>query len=151
MTDDDGSGCIVSILASVALVGVVLVALALTGLPNVADGALSWDIAATVERQETERLRIEREAQTDQIRIVANAESSRAWALALVLIAACASSAAVGVAWTMRPHRPPPIVTALLAYYPGHAAELIEGEWCISNADGEYLTLTDAIRLAKDA
>lgn len=94
MNGNDGSGCAGAILAGVLLVVVILAAVAVTGLPNVTDGALSWDTSATADRQQTERLRIQEEQQTERLRIEQAADTQRLWALVL---GAVATIAVVGV------------------------------------------------------
>ena len=150
MSGNDGSGCAGTILAGVLLALVLAVAVAWTGLPTW-DGALDWNTDATYERQLTERERIAEEAQTERERIAANAETSRTWAIALTFMVAAGSTAGAVVAWSRRPHRPQPApapVVNLLAHYPGHVAELIDGEWCVVEpVSGEYYTAQDAVRL----
>lgn len=147
---NDGSGCAGTVLVGVLLALVLAVAVAMTGLPTW-DGTLNWDTAATTERQLTERIRIAEEERTERERIAANAETGRTWAIALTVMAIAGSTAGAVVAWSRRPHKPQPApqpVTMLLAHYPGHVAELIDGEWCVVKpTTGEYYTATDARRL----
>lgn len=147
---NDGSGCAGTILAGVLLALVIAVAVAFTGLPTW-DGSLGWDTAATTERQMTERIRIAEEERTERERIAANAETGRTWAMALTAMVVAGSTAGAVVAWSRRPHKPQPApaqVVALLPSFPGHVAELIDGEWCVVEPmTGEYWTETDARRL----
>ena len=144
---NDGSSCAGMILAGVLLALVLAVAVSMTGLPQ--GGGITWDTSATTERQTTERIRLEEQGRTDRERIAANAETSRTWAIALTVMVAAGSVGVVGVAWSRRPHKPvPQQVVALLPHYPGHVAELIDGEWSIvEQATGYYYTATDAARL----
>lgn len=148
--NNDGSGCVGGILLALLLVVVVGIAVSMTGLPTW-DGSLGWNTAATYERQLTERERIAEEGRTERERIAANAETSRTWAIALTVMVAAGSIGVVGVAWSRRPHKPaqpPAPVIALLPHYPGHVAELIDGEWSIVEpTSGYYYTATDAARL----
>lgn len=145
--NNDGSGCVWGMLLSLLLVVVVGIAVSMTGLPTW-DGSLDWNTTATYERQLTERERIAEQGRTERERIAANAETSRAWAIALTVMVAAGSTAGAVVAWSRRPHRPvPPTVTMLLPHYPGHVAELIDGEWAIVNPQtGVYVTEPDAWR-----
>ena len=149
--NNDGSGCAWAMLLSLVLVVVVGIAVSMTGLPTWDAGALNWNTDATHERQLTERERIAEQGRTERERIAANAETSRTWAIALTVMVAAGSIGVVGVAWSRRPHRPvqpPAPVIALLPHYPGHVAELIDGEWSIvEQATGYYYTATDAARL----
>lgn len=147
---NDGSGCAGTILAGVLLALVIAVAVAFTGLPTW-DGSLNWNTAATTERQETERTRITEQGKTDRERIASDERTSTEWAITLRWLG---GFAAVGVcvwAWSRRPHKPQPApaqVVALLPAFPGHVAELIDGEWCVVEPmTGEYWTETDARRL----
>ena len=144
---NDGSGCVWGILLSLLLVVVVGIAVSMTGLPTW-DGALAWDTAATTEREQTKRHEITEDNQTERERIAANAETSRTWAIALTVMVTAGSTAGAVVAWSRRPHKPvPPVPTVLLQHYPGHVAELIDGEWAIVNPQtGVYVTEPDAWR-----
>ena len=146
---NDGSGCVWGILLSLLLVVVVGVAVSMTGLPQ--GNGITWDTSATTERQQTERIRLAEQGRTERERIAANAETSRTWAIALTVMVAAGSTAGGVWAWSRRPHKPQPApqpVTMLLAHYPGHVAELIDGEWCVVKpTTGEYYTATDARRL----
>ena len=148
--NNDGSGCAGTLLVGVLLALVLAVSVAVTGLPTW-DGSLGWDTTATAERQQTERERIAAENETERQRIAANAETSRTWAMALAVMVTVGSVGVVGVAWSRRPHRPQPApahVVNLLTHYPGHVAELIDGEWCIVEPmTGGYYTAQDAVRL----
>ena len=42
MNANDGSGCAMAILTAVVVAGVLMVAVAATGLPNISAGSLSW-------------------------------------------------------------------------------------------------------------
>lgn len=143
--NNDGSGCVWGMLLSLLLVVVVGIAVSMTGLPTW-DGALNWNTDATYERQLTERERIAEEGRTERERIAADAATSTQWAITLRWLGV-AAAAGVGVwAWSRRPHKPvPPTVTMLLPHYPGHVAELIDGEWCVVDPNtGLYYTEADA-------
>lgn len=94
MNENDGSGCAGAMLAGLLLAAVIMVAVGVTGLPNIADGGLSWDTSATADRQQTERLRIQEEQQTERLRIEQAADTQRTWALVL---GGVATIAVVGV------------------------------------------------------
>ena len=146
--NNDGSGCAWAMLLSLVLVVVIGVSVSMTGLPTWNSGALGWNTTATYERQLTERDRIAEQGRTDRTRIAADERTSTEWAVTLRWLGVSAA-AGVGVwAWSRRPHRPQPApqpVTMLLANYPGHVAELIDGEWCVVDPNtGLYYTEADA-------
>ena len=150
MSGNDGSGCGGTILAGVLLALVLAVSVAVTGLPTW-DGSLGWDTTATAERQQTERERIAAENETERQRIISNERTSAEWAVTWRILGVAAAMAGGVYAWSRRPHRPQPApapVVNLLAHYPGHVAELIDGEWCIVEPmTGGYYTAQDAVRL----
>ena len=148
---NDGSGCAGTVLVGVLLALVLAVAVAWTGLPTWDAGALDWNTTATYERQLTERERIAEQGRTDRTRIAADERTSTEWAVTLRWLGVSAA-AGVGVwAWSRRPHRPQPApahVVAMLSSFPGHVAELIDGQWCVVEPEsGEYWTEPDARRL----
>ena len=148
MSGNDGSGCAGQILVGVLLALVLAAVVAWTGLPTW-DGTLAWDTAATTEREQTKRHEITEDNQTERERIAADAATSTQWAITLRWLGVAAAVGVGAWAWSRRPHRPvPPTVTMLLPHYPGHVAELIDGQWCVVEpVSGEYYTAQDAVRL----
>ena len=100
MGGNDGSGCAMAILTTVVLAGVIMVAVAATGLPNISYAGLAWDTTASAERWATERLRIETAAETERLRIAerANTERTAMLIVGIVAVAAVAGGLAVAVA-----------------------------------------------------
>ena len=146
--NNDGSGCAWAMLLSLVLIVVVGIAVSMTGLPTW-DGSLAWDTTATADRQATERHRITEDNETERERIEADARTAAEWAMTWRILGVAAAVAGSVYAWSRRPQKPvPPQVVALLPHFPGHVAELIEGEWSIvEQATGYYYTATDAARL----
>lgn len=160
MSGNDGSGCVWGILLSLLLVVVVGVAISATGLPAW-DGSLTWDTTATVDRQMTERLRIEQENQTERERIRQSADTQRIWAIAIASVAVIgiAAAGAVTMARTQAQRQPATIVYMLP---PAHVVdvahrmpapdayrpEYIDGEWrLVSDVRRDWLSVDDARRL----
>lgn len=146
MNQNDGSGCLAALLGGLLLAMLVAFAVGSTGLPNVTGDALTWNTTATSEREQTKRHEITEENETERDRIASDERTSIEWAVTLRWLG---GFAAVGVgvwAWSRRPHKPvPPTVTMLLPHYPGHVAELIDGEWCVVDPNtGLYYTEADA-------
>ena len=146
--NNDGRGCAWAMLLSLMLIVVVGIAVSMTGLPTW-DGSLAWDTTATADRQTTERHRITEDNETERERIEADARTAAEWAMTWRILGVAAAVAGSVYAWSRRPHKPvPPQVVALLPHFPGHVAELIEGEGSIvEQATGYYYTATDAERL----
>ncbi len=157
---NDGSGCIYGLLGLLLLAVVVGIAIAETGLPNW-DGALTWDTAATADRQETARLDIVESNQTERERIRENAETSRTWALGLVSLGVIAV-VVVGVVKMVQADAqrqpapnvyllpPPQVREALTVLNPsdGYRPEYIDGEWrLVSERRRDWMTVEDVRRL----
>jgi len=110
MNGSDGSGCAMAILTAVVLAGVLMVAVAATGLPNISAGSLSWDTTASADRQATERLRIETEAATERLRIAERADTERTALLVAGIVAALLVAGGLAVAVARETARRPVIV-----------------------------------------
>lgn len=137
---NDGSGCLWAMLLSLVLIVVIGIAISMTGLPTW-DGSLSWDTAATADRQATERLRIEQENQTERLRIAEAGDTQRTWALALASVAIIGISAAgvVMLSRTQAQRQPATVVLqipehvaaawAMLPPADAYRPEQVDGEW----------------------
>ena len=156
---NDGSGCLYGLLGALLLVVVVGIAIAETGLPNW-DGALSWDTAATADRQATERLRIAQENETERLRIMESADTQRTWAIALASVAVIGGAIAgtVLIARTQAQRQPATVVyqipahvaqvAAMLPPADGYQPEYIDGEWrLVSSVRRDWMTVEDVRRL----
>lgn len=110
MSENDGSGCAMTILMIVVLSGVIMVAVALAGLPNITSAGLSWDTTASAEKQATERLRIETEAATERLRISERADTERTALLVVGIVATLAVAGGLAVAVAKENARRPVIV-----------------------------------------
>lgn len=156
--NNDGSGCIWAVLLSLVLVVAVGIAIADTGLPNW-DGALTWDTAATADRQATERLRIEQENETERLRIAESADTQRTWAIALASVAVIGGAIAgtVLIARTQA-QRPVTVVyqipanvaraAAMLPVQDAYRPEWVEGEWrLVSDKRRDWVAPEDVRRL----
>ena len=151
MEESHGSG-------TVRTLSLIVLTLALVAMITLSCGShpqgngITWDNTAEIERNRTQQVEIVETNQTERTRIAADKEKSIAWANAMrdgFIVGVIAAGIAVGVwAWSRRPHKPvPPVPTVLLQHYPGHVAELIDGEWAIVNPQtGVYVTEPDAWR-----
>ena len=110
MNSNDGSGCAMAILTIVVLAGVIMVAVAATGLPNISAAGLAWDTTASADAQATERLRIETDAQTERIRIAERADTERTALLVVGIVATLAVAGGLAVAVARETARRPVIV-----------------------------------------
>ncbi len=94
MNNNDGSGCVMSLLLAIVLVGIVFVAIGANGLPQW-DG-LTWDTTTRAEYEATERLRIEQEQATERLRIVEKEATVRVGLIALAIVGAlCVAGASI--------------------------------------------------------
>jgi len=107
---NDGSGCALSILTVVVLAGVIVVAVAVAGLPTISAAGLAWDTTASADRQATERLRIETDAQTERLRIAERANTERTALLIVGIVAVLAVAGGLAVAVAREAARRPVIV-----------------------------------------
>lgn len=164
MNESSGSGCGSIVLMGTLLALIVFVAVAMTGLPDISAGGLTWNTAATDMREQTERLRIQEEQQTARLRIEEAGDTNRTWALIIgavaiigtvgvvvVLITRAAAQRPVVVQAPPAPQLLPPQVHMIMVQLPpDYAARRIAGEWYVVDDRQQYHTITDASRLLAD-
>ena len=103
------------------------------------------EVRAIEEKQRTERVRLETEA---QIAIAAEREATAR--VLWPVVAFCATAAIVGVAWSRRPHRPipPPMLLTYMAkqYLPVEATvEQVDGEWFVVDHEARSIIRADRL------
>lgn len=165
MNESSGSGCGSVVLMGTLLALIVFVAVAMTGLPDISAGGLTWNTAATDMREQTERLRIQEEQQTARLRIEQNADTQRTWALIIGAVAIIGTVGVVVVLITRAAAQRPVVVQApppapqllppqvhmiMVQLPPDYAARRIAGEWYVVDDQQQYHTITDASRLLAD-
>lgn len=141
MNGNDGSGCAMAILTTVVLAGVLMVAVAATGLPNISAGSLSWDTTASADRQATERLRIETDAATERLRIAERADTERTALLIVGIVAVLLVAGSLAVAVARETARRPVIVVQADARRQLYSAQQDDG-YQLADVDIEPRRLT---------